>query len=199
MTGVYQVMEHFYTIQGEGVYAGQAAYFIRLGGCDVGCPWCDVKESWSFEGHETLSASFLAEKAAASGAPFVVITGGEPLLQNLDILTQEIQKNGQRTHIETSGSSPFSGSFDWVTLSPKRYKQPLELVYRSVSELKVVIQTPQDFRWAEKHAALVPDSARKLLQPEWSTKEAAGWISEYVKSHPEWSVSLQLHKFLGIP
>jgi organic radical activating enzyme len=195
---LYPVMEHFYTIQGEGVYTGYAAYFIRLGGCDVGCPWCDVKESWPMTGHELLSAEYLAETAAASGAPIAVITGGEPLLHQLDSLTAALRVRGLRTHLETSGSAPFSGLFDWVTLSPKRYKAPLDEVYPKVSELKVVIASRQDFRWAEKHASKVSEYARLLLQPEWDTKEAAGWITEYVMQHPQWSVSLQTHKFLGI-
>jgi organic radical activating enzyme len=192
-------MEHFYTLQGEGVFAGHAAYFIRLGGCDVGCPWCDVKESWPREGHQEMSAHSIAAFVKESGAPIAVITGGEPLLHNLDALTAALKNEGIRVHIETSGSSPVSGTFDWVTLSPKRFKVPLPEVYPLVNELKVVISSQQDFRWAEKHAPLCAESTKLLLQPEWDTKESMVWITSYVKMHPKWAVSLQTHKFLGIP
>lgn len=195
----YPVMEHFYTLQGEGAHHGTAAYFIRLAGCDVGCPWCDVKESWDRDAHPDIPLHELVEAVRHSGAPIAVITGGEPLLHNLDALTSAIQALGIKTHIETSGSSPFSGHFDWVTLSPKRYKAPLADIYSRVSELKVVIVSHQDFRWAEKHAAMCPETTELYLQPEWDTKEAVPMIIEYVKQHPQWRVSLQSHKYMHIP
>jgi organic radical activating enzyme len=195
----YPVMEHFYTLQGEGAHHGRAAYFIRLAGCDVGCPWCDVKESWDRSAHPDIALSSLVQAVKKSGAPIAVITGGEPLLHDLEALSSALQAIGVATHIETSGSSPFSGQFDWVTLSPKRYKQPLEDIYPKVSELKVVILNKQDFRWAEKHALMCPKHTQLYLQPEWDTPEAVPLIIDYVKQHPQWRVSLQSHKFMHIP
>lgn len=198
-TSEYRVMEHFHTIQGEGVHTGRAAYFIRLGGCDVGCSWCDVKDSWDAEAHPWLTVDELVRAAVASGAPIAVITGGEPLMQDLGPLTTALRQAGLRTHLETSGSSPFSGTFDWVTLSPKKFKAPLHEIYPNVDELKVVVVNRSDLAWAETHAARCPESARLMLQPEWDTPASMDRIVEYVKSHPAWSVSLQTHKFLNIP
>lgn len=195
----YPVMEHFYTIQGEGVHTGRAAYFIRLAGCDVGCHWCDVKESWDAEKHPLMSVAQLFERVEASGAPIIVITGGEPLLHDLTDLTTALKTLGKPIHIETSGSSPLSGYLDWVTLSPKRFKPPLADIYTHVDELKVVVVTKKDFAWAEKHAAMCPETTRLLLQPEWDTPEAVSWIVEYVKHHPHWGISLQTHKYLNVP
>ncbi len=195
----YPVMEHFHTIQGEGVFTGWAAYFIRLAGCDVGCHWCDVKDSWDASKHPRVSVEALVAAAVASGAPIAVITGGEPLLHELGPLTRALKAAGLRTHIETSGSSPFSGEFDWVTLSPKRFKPPTEEIYAHVDELKVVVLTPKDLKWAAEHAARCPEDARLMLQPEWDTPRAMPLIVEHVKAHPEWTVSLQTHKFLNIP
>ena len=192
-------MEHFYTIQGEGVHTGQAAYFIRLAGCDVGCWWCDVKESWDASRHPAIRTVELVTAAAESGAGFVVITGGEPLLHDLEPLTTGLHEAGLSIHLETSGSSPMSGDIDWVTLSPKRFKEPMEDVYPRVDELKVVVLKNKDLQYAEKNAEKCPAGARKLLQPEWDTPESIPLIVDYVKKHPEWAISLQTHKFLGVP
>lgn len=195
----YPVMEHFHTLQGEGVHTGRAAYFIRLGGCDVRCSWCDVKDSWEMGAHPLVSVQRLVEAAVASKAPMAVITGGEPLLHNLGPLTHALKAAGLSTHIETSGSSPFSGDFDWVTLSPKRFKHPTDEIYPLVDELKVVIVNHKDFDWAEAHAAQCGPDTALLLQPEWSKPKVLAWIVDYVKQNPRWGVSLQTHKFLGIP
>ena len=199
LTQTYPVMEHFYTIQGEGAHTGKAAYFIRLAGCDVGCSWCDVKESWQEEGHPILSIQELVDAVKTSGAKMVVITGGEPLLHDLDPLTEALAQCQVSLHIETSGSSPFSGKFDWVTLSPKKFKRPVTDIYPKVAELKVVVVNKKDFQWAEEHAALCPESTQLYLQPEWETPQAMGWIVEYVKEHPHWNISLQTHKYLDVP
>lgn len=195
----YPVMEHFYTIQGEGAHTGRAAYFIRTGGCDVQCWWCDVKDSWDESKHPKVKVSDLVKHVKESGAPIAVITGGEPLLHNLDALTISLKNEGIRTHIETSGSSPLSGNFDWITLSPKRFKKPLDEVFPYVDELKVVVLTKKDLAWAEENAAKCPDSTKLLLQPEWDTPGSIPMIVEYVKEHPEWGISLQTHKFLNVP
>jgi organic radical activating enzyme len=195
----YPVMEHFYTIQGEGVHSGKAAYFIRTGGCDVGCWWCDVKESWDEDAHPKIKVGALVEAVKNSGAPFVVITGGEPLLHDLNPLTTAIREVGIPVHIETSGSSPMTGHFDWVTLSPKRFKHPVDEIYPLVDELKVVVLRKKDLKWAEEHAAKCPEHTKLLLQPEWDTPESMPLIVDYVKEHPEWGISLQTHKFLNVP
>jgi organic radical activating enzyme len=195
----YPVMEHFYTIQGEGSHTGKAAYFIRLGGCDVGCHWCDVKDSWDAENHPKIKVSELVKSAEASGTDLVVITGGEPLLHDLTALTLALRQTEMSIHIETSGSSPISGYLDWVTLSPKRFKEPLPEIYQHVDELKVVVLRNKDLQWAEQHAAMCPSNTELLLQPEWDTQERAmPLIVEYVKRHPHWNISLQTHKFLGV-
>jgi len=196
---LYPVMEHFYTIQGEGVHSGKAAYFIRLAGCDVGCPWCDVKDSWDGSKHPKLSCSFLVKSVLESGAKTVVITGGEPLLHDLFALTGALREHNIQLHIETSGSSPMTGVFDWVTLSPKKYKPPVASIYSQVDELKVVILAERDFRWAEQHAALCPERTSLLLQPEWDTPSSIPLIIAYAKKHPQWCISLQTHKFMDIP
>lgn len=196
---LYPVMEHFYTIQGEGMHAGKAAYFIRLAGCDVGCPWCDVKDSWDGSKHPKLKLSFLVQTVKDSGAKTVIITGGEPLLHDLFALTGALREEGIKLHIETSGSSPMTGVFDWVTLSPKRYKPPVRSIYSQVDELKVVILAERDFRWAEQHAALCPEHTSLLLQPEWDTPSSIPLIIEYAKKNPQWRISLQTHKFMDIP
>ena len=162
------VMESFYTIQGEGFHQGKAAYFIRLGGCDVGCVWCDVKESWDADKHPQRAIPDLVQEAAAFPGRIAVITGGEPLMHNLDGLTKALHKAGFRTHMETSGSSPLSGSWDWITLSPKKFKAPLDEVCKQAHELKIVVYNKSDFAWAEKYAALVGKQCRLYLQPEWS-------------------------------
>ncbi len=195
----YPVMEHFYTIQGEGVHTGQAAYFIRLAGCDVGCWWCDVKESWDESIHPRIATEELVRAAADSGAAFAVITGGEPLLHDLTALCEGLHEAGLCIHLETSGSSPMSGDIDWVTLSPKRFKEPLDQIFPLVDELKVVVLTRKDLQYAEKNAARCPDGTRKMLQPEWDTPESIPLIVEHVKAHPVWTISLQTHKYLNVP
>lgn len=194
----YPLVEDFYTIQGEGAHTGRPAYFIRTAGCDVNCWWCDVQESWDEEAHPSHKVGDIVERAQASGAEFAVITGGEPLLHNLDPLTQQLKEAGLSTHIETSGSSPLSGHLDWVTLSPKRFKEPLDDVFSHVDELKVVVLTNKDLEWAEENAAKCPDKTQLLLQPEWEKEGAVELIIEYVKNHPEWGISLQTHKFMGV-
>lgn len=195
----YPVMEDFLTIQGEGAHAGRTAYFIRLAGCDVGCWWCDVKESWDAASHPAQTVSELVGKVERSGAPLVVITGGEPLLHDLGPLTEGLRQLEIPIHIETSGSSPLSGQLDWITLSPKRFKAPLPAIHPHVSELKVVVLTRKDLAWAEQHAAMCPPDALLFLQPEWDTPKSIPLIVDYVKANPHWRVSLQTHKFLRIP
>lgn len=193
-------MEHFYTIQGEGANTGKAAYFIRIGGCDVGCVWCDVKESWDANLHPTHSVEEMVEWVSASGTPNVVITGGEPAMYDLAPLTQAMDTLGVAKLIETSGAHPLTGTWDWVCLSPKKFKQPVPEIYAHAHELKVVIYNKHDFEWAEAHAAKVNSNCQLFLQPEWSKKDAMhDLIVEYVKSHPKWRISLQTHKYLNIP
>lgn len=195
----YPVMEHFYTIQGEGAYSGHAAYFIRLGGCDVQCWWCDVKDSWDESIHPRVTVGELVDEVIASETKIVVITGGEPSLHQLDALTTVLKTIPVRTHIETSGSSPLTGLLDWVTLSPKRFKAPLESNYPFVDELKVVVLRKKDLEWAEEHAAKCPEGTRLLLQPEWDNQEdSMPIIIDYVKRFPKWNISLQNHKFMGV-
>ncbi len=194
------IMEHFYTIQGEGFYQGRAAYFIRLGGCDVGCVWCDVKDSWDASKHPTYTVSEIVKFATDAGAILAVITGGEPLLHNLDELTQELKENGIQTNIETSGSSPLSGHWDWICVSPKKFKAPINDVVAAAHELKVVIFNKSDFAWAEKYAALCSPTCKLFLQPEWDkSAEMLPQIIDYVKANPQWEISLQVHKYMQIP
>lgn len=193
------LMEDFYTIQGEGAHTGKAAYFIRTAGCDVKCWWCDVKESWDESSHPKERVGDIVGRAVQSGAPIAVITGGEPLLHNLNALTLRLREEGLKVHIETSGSSPLSGWLDWVTLSPKRFKKPLEEIFPYVDELKVVVLTRKDLAWAEEMASKCPKSTRLLLQPEWDTPSSVPLIVEYVKKNPGWGISLQSHKFLNVP
>jgi 7-carboxy-7-deazaguanine synthase len=195
----YPIMEHFYTIQGEGYHTGVPAYFIRTAGCDVQCWWCDVKDSWDGEKHPLISVKYLCEQVKNSGTGKVVITGGEPLLHDLHPLTTELKKLAVDVHIETSGSSSLSGSLDWVTLSPKRFKKPLMEVYEHVDELKVVVLTNKDIEWAESEAQKCPTTTRLYLQPEWDTAESIPLIVNYVKKNPQWAISLQTHKFLDVP
>ncbi|MGK7370252.1 MAG: 7-carboxy-7-deazaguanine synthase QueE [Candidatus Halalkalibacterium sp. M3_1C_030] len=192
------VMEDFYTIQGEGAHTGRPAYFIRTAGCDVNCWWCDVQESWDESKHPVVEVGEIVQRAKQSGAEFAVITGGEPLLHDLDALTLRLKQEGIQTHIETSGSSPLSGYLDWITLSPKRFKKPLDDIFPYVDELKVVVLKNKDIEWAEKNAEKCPEGTRLLLQPEWDTPSSMDLIVEYVKENPEWGISLQTHKFLGV-
>lgn len=193
-------MEHFYTIQGEGFHQGRAAYFVRLGGCDVGCVWCDVKESWPIDGHPVLSIAEIVSNIKQSGTRLVVITGGEPLMHNLDALTAAIQKEGVETNIETSGSAPLSGQWDWICLSPKKFKAPLPEVLPVANELKVVVFNKTDFAWAESFATQVAPQCKLYLQPEWSKADKMmPLIIDYIKANPKWELSLQLHKFINVP
>ncbi|MEM1137285.1 MAG: 7-carboxy-7-deazaguanine synthase QueE [Bacteroidota bacterium] len=194
------VMEAFYTIQGEGVYSGHAAYFIRLAGCDVGCFWCDVKESWNAESHPKKSINDIALEASKSASKMVVITGGEPLMHDLTNLTSVLKKQGFTIHIETSGAYPLSGELDWVTLSPKKFKKALPEIIPQANELKVIIYNNSDFDWAEEYAAKVSDQCELLLQPEWDKEEEMlPKIIAYVKTNPKWKISLQTHKYMHIP
>ena len=197
------VMESFYTLQGEGFHQGKAAYFIRLGGCDVGCVWCDVKESWNADNHPKFSVEEIVEKSiqnSKSTQPLVVITGGEPLLHNLDNLTKALQQAGFQTNIETSGSSPLSGNWNWVCLSPKKFKAPLPEVVKVANELKVVIFNKHDFEWAEQYALQVSENCKLYLQPEWDKRETVTpLIINYIKANPKWELSLQIHKYINVP
>jgi len=194
------LMEDFYTIQGEGFYQGYAAYFIRLGGCDVGCVWCDVKESWDASLHPLISVEEMTRRAKSSGSPIAVITGGEPAMYDLLPLTSELRANGLKTNIETSGVYPLTGNWDWICFSPKKFKAPQESIYQSANELKVIIFNRSDFSWAEEHASKVNNNCELFLQPEWSKeKEMLPLIIEYVKNNPKWKVSLQIHKYMNIP
>lgn len=194
------VMEHFYTLQGEGFHQGRAAYFIRLGGCDVGCVWCDVKESWDAEKHPKYEIESLKSKVKETPAEVVVITGGEPLMHNLDELTNELQQTGLRTHIETSGAHPLSGSWDWICLSPKKFKAPLPEILPKANELKIIVFNRSDFDWAEKYAALVSPDCKLYLQPEWDkANEMTPFIIDYIKQNPKWELSLQIHKYINVP
>ncbi|MGY6647448.1 7-carboxy-7-deazaguanine synthase QueE [Wenyingzhuangia sp. IMCC45574] len=193
------LMEEFYTIQGEGNHTGTAAYFIRVGGCDVGCHWCDVKESWDANLHPPTHADIIVENASKY-AKTIVITGGEPLMWDMQYLTSSLQDKGLQTHIETSGAYPLSGQWDWICLSPKKTKLPLEGIYPEASELKMIIHNKSDFDFAEEQAAKVSDSCTLYLQPEWSKKEKmTPIIVDYVMKHPKWKISLQTHKYLNIP
>ncbi len=199
-TQLLPVMEHFYTIQGEGSHQGRAAYFIRLGGCDVGCVWCDVKDSWDASKHPLVSIKMLTDIVAATPTKLVVITGGEPLLHDLTVLTASLQAKGFEINIETSGSSPLSGNWDWICLSPKKFKAPLPEVVPFANELKVVIFNKHDFAWAETYAAQVSDHCKLYLQPEWDKAAAiTPIIIDYIKAHPQWQLSLQVHKYINVP
>ncbi|MES2726978.1 MAG: 7-carboxy-7-deazaguanine synthase QueE [Bacteroidota bacterium] len=194
------LMEHFYTIQGEGYHTGSAAYFVRLGGCDVECVWCDVKESWDAAKHPQVNIDTILEYITTAKAKLAVITGGEPLLHNLDALTALLKQNNIETNIETSGSSPLSGHWDWICLSPKKFKAPLIEVIEKANELKVVVFNKTDFEWAEKYASQVNSTCKLYLQPEWDKAEQVlPLIIEYVKQNPKWKISLQTHKYLMIP
>lgn len=194
------LVESFYTIQGEGFHQGKAAFFIRLGGCDVGCTWCDVKESWNAAAHPLRSVHEMVIAAKKYPARIAVITGGEPLMHDCFPLTRELQAAGFQTHIETSGAYPMSGHWNWICLSPKKFKQPLEPSIAEADELKVVIYHPSDFKWAESFAEKVKPSCKLFLQPEWSKKETmVPLISAYIMENPRWEFSLQLHKYIDLP
>lgn len=193
------LMEEFYTIQGEGAYTGTAAYFVRIGGCDVGCHWCDVKESWNSELHPPTEIEKIVSNAKKY-AETVVVTGGEPLSWNMNPLTQQLKKSNLRVHIETSGAYSVSGDWDWFCLSPKKTKLPVKEAYDLANELKVIIYNKHDFVFAEEQAAKTNSNALLFLQPEWSKKdEITPLIVDYVMKNPKWRVSLQTHKYLNIP
>lgn len=192
------LMEAFYSLQGEGFYKGTAAYFIRLGGCDVGCHWCDVKESWAAEAHPLVPVDTIVTDALAHSKT-MIITGGEPLMWSLDLLTEKLRAAGARTHIETSGAHPLSGTFDWICLSPKKIKRPVGDVLQKANELKMVIYNNNDFLFAEEMAAQVSSDCLLYLQPEWSKRnKVIPKIVDYVMAHPQWKASLQMHKYLDI-
>ncbi|MCY7290735.1 MAG: 7-carboxy-7-deazaguanine synthase QueE [Ferruginibacter sp.] len=193
------VMESFYTIQGEGFHQGRAAYFIRLGGCDVGCVWCDVKDSWDTHKHPLVDVEKLVNEVQQTPAKLVVITGGEPLMHDLTFLTQKLQEAGFETNIETSGSSPLSGSWNWICLSPKKFKAPLPEVVPFANELKIIIFNKSDFKWAEEYAAQVSNTCKLYLQPEWSKAvEMTPLMVDYIMANPQWELSLQIHKYIGV-
>jgi 7-carboxy-7-deazaguanine synthase len=193
-------MEHFYTIQGEGFYQGSAAYFIRLAGCEVGCVWCDVKESWDVNAHPSVDVDTIVSFVVNAHSPIAVITGGEPAMHDLSELTSKLKAAGVRTHIETSGVYELRGAWDWVCFSPKKFKSPHSSTALQADELKVVVYNKSDFEWAEQHAATVSSNCQLFLQPEWSKeKEMLPLIIEYVKNHPRWQISLQVHKYMNIP
>jgi organic radical activating enzyme len=199
-TKMLPVMEHFYTLQGEGYHQGKAAYFIRLAGCDVGCVWCDVKESWDASIHPLVDINYLVTTVKETPAEIVVITGGEPLMHNLDELTDKLKEAGLQTNIETSGSHSLSGKWDWICLSPKKFKAPLPELLPLANELKIVIFNKSDFDWAEKYAALVNPTCKLFLQPEWDkASEITPQIIDYIKTNPKWELSLQLHKYINVP
>jgi 7-carboxy-7-deazaguanine synthase len=194
------LMESFYTIQGEGFHQGKAAYFIRLGGCDVGCVWCDVKESWDASAHPLRSVTDMVIQAKKFPARIAVVTGGEPLMHDCLALTEELQAAGFQTHIETSGAYPVSGHWNWICLSPKKFKQPLPGPIEKADELKVVIYHPSDFLWAESYAERVKPGCKLFLQPEWSKREiVTPLIADYIMENPQWEFSLQLHKYIMVP
>jgi 7-carboxy-7-deazaguanine synthase len=194
------VMEHFYTLQGEGFHQGKAAYFIRLGGCDVGCVWCDVKDSWDAGKHPLYPIEQLVSLVKENPGEIVVITGGEPLMHDLTDLTSQLKAAGLRTHMETSGSCSLSGNWDWITLSPKKFKEPLPQILPVASELKIVVYNKSDFAWAEKWEAKVSSHCRLYLQPEWSkASDVTPLIINYIKQHPQWQLSLQVHKYINVP
>ena len=193
-------MEAFYTIQGEGTFQGTPAYFIRLAGCDVGCHWCDVKESWDASKYHETGVDEIVLQAMKYPSRHAVITGGEPLLYNLGPLTGHLRKSGFKTHLETSGAYPLTGYWDWVCLSPKKFKPPVGENFEFANELKIIIYNKSDFAWAEKHVRHVGPDCNLYLQPEWGKMgKMIDEIVKYVKSHPRWKVSLQVHKFMNIP
>ncbi len=199
-TSVLPVMEYFYTIQGEGFYSGRAAFFIRLAGCDVGCVWCDVKESWDVNEHPLVTLDFLEKEVVTSSTNFVVITGGEPAMYDLTALINRLKKHEIEVAIETSGTYKLIGAIDWYCFSPKKFKEPIEEAYQKANELKIIINHPSDFEWAEMHASKVDSNCKLYLQPEWSKQERfLPTIIDFVKKNPKWRISLQTHKFMNIP
>ncbi|MEO5998250.1 MAG: 7-carboxy-7-deazaguanine synthase QueE [Chitinophagaceae bacterium] len=200
ITQTLPVMEAFYTIQGEGFHQGKAAYFIRLGGCDVGCVWCDVKDSWEASRHPQKTLPQIVTEAAEYPGRMAIVTGGEPLMHDCTELTRQLHRAGFQTNIETSGSHSLTGNWDWICLSPKKFKPPLPGIMPVANELKVVIFHKSDFEWAEKHAAQVSPSCKLYLQPEWDRAAIiTPLIIDYIKMHPQWELSLQIHKYINVP
>jgi 7-carboxy-7-deazaguanine synthase len=194
------LVEEFFSVQGEGYYTGKAAYFIRLGGCDVGCNWCDSRFSWNPKLHPMVETDTIIERVVKSGTDSIVVTGGEPLMCNLDYLCTGLKKKNIRTFIETSGAYPLSGEWNWICLSPKRNMPPVNEICKVADELKVIIEDKRDFEWAEKYRGMVSNDCRLFLQPEWSRFEIIiPEIVEYVKTKPIWRISLQVHKYMHIP
>ena len=197
---VLPLMEAFYTIQGEGFYTGSSAYFLRIGGCDVGCHWCDVKESWDVERHPTTKVEEMISSILEYPCDTVVVTGGEPLMWDMSYLTQSLKIKGLKTHLETSGSHKLTGEWDWICLSPKKFQKPLETIKPIADELKIIVKNKSDFKWAEQQRSGVSKKCKLYLQPEWSNKEnMIPLIIDYVMLNPEWQISLQTHKYLHIP
>ncbi|MEY4292592.1 MAG: hypothetical protein RL624_1553 [Bacteroidota bacterium] len=193
-------MEHFYTLQGEGAFAGYAAYFIRLGGCDVGCVWCDVKESWDAAAHPQVTVATLLNYVLESKTNRVVITGGEPCMYDLHALCNALHAHGLKVHLETSGAHEIRGNFDWVTLSPKKFKAPLASAYAKADELKIIVFNKHDFDWAREHQALVPAKTALYLQTEWEKRDSNyNLVIDFIKANPAWHLSIQTHKYLQIP
>ncbi len=194
------LVEDFYTIQGEGYHTGKPAYFIRLGGCDVGCRWCDAKNTWNPKLYPPVDVDVIVERATSCPAQAMVITGGEPLIYPLDILTTTLKSRGLEIFLETSGTHPFSGCFDWVCLSPKRHHPPLEEAFKVAHELKVIISSESDFEWAEENARKVGSECMLFVQPEWSVAgDIMPMVVEFVKANPKWNISIQTHKYMHIP
>lgn len=195
----YPLMEDFYTIQGEGYNTGKAAYFLRLAGCDVGCVWCDVKESWSAENHPRIGIDEMLKRIKQSGADKVVVTGGEPAMYDLKPLTDALRENNLLCYIETSGAYPLTGDWDWICVSPKKFKAPLPEILQQADELKVIVYNNSDFDWGEKNAEMINDNCLLYLQPEYSVNEKIlPQIIDYVKTNKRWRISLQTHKYLGV-
>tara|TARA_Y100000588_G_scaffold135844_1_gene149442 strand:+ start:35 stop:664 length:630 start_codon:yes stop_codon:yes gene_type:complete len=196
---VLPLMEAFYSIQGEGFHKGKASYFIRIGGCNVGCHWCDVKESWDAQAHPLISTTNIVRNALKY-SEMVVVTGGEPLMWDMTILTKELKENNKKIHIETSGAYELTGNWDWICLSPKKQMKPLDKIYKKVDELKVIIYNNDDFKFAEDQAKKISSKAHLFLQPEWENREKMMPIMvDYIKKNPKWKISLQTHKYLNIP
>ena len=196
---VLPLMEAFYSIQGEGFHKGKASYFIRIGGCDVGCHWCDVKESWDAQAHPLISTTNIVRNALKY-SEMVVVTGGEPLMWDMTILTKELKENNKKIHIETSGAYELTGNWDWICLSPKKQMKPVDEIYKKADELKVIIYNNDDFKFAEDQAKKISSKAHLFLQPEWENREKMMPIMvDYIKKNPKWKISLQTHKYLDIP
>ncbi len=199
MTQQLPVMERFYTVQGEGAYAGAPAYFIRLGGCDVGCVWCDVKESWEADKHPLFEVDTLVKDVVESGAKICVVTGGEPAMHNLVTLTAGLREAGIRAHLETSGTHELSGTWDWITFSPKKFKAPVDSIYPLAHELKVIVFHKSDIPWAEEHAAQLNEDCRLYLQPEWDKRDSMQpLILDFIRKETQWRISVQTHKYMGV-